>query len=433
MAWVTIANVRGPRGYKGDAGDPLNAAGWQYMVENFDALDGGDQRAPLRAQNSDLLFEFSDANNQQVWPGGAQKSDGGPTPTAMRHLKQRLGVFRDDLAGYLHVFQDSAGRFSDLTTRKSDGQLAEFVVARLAPRIAAYIGGGSGGFGMNDRYLRDGQLLPLATDMTRMVGWGSSSMQGIAGHLTTALAGAGWSVAFTGEGKAGEQSQQVFARMGAAPAKLTFPSNTIPASGSVAVTTDIPGYQLKPFVGVVGGVQGELSWADNVFTFQRSSSGSAVTVAASAQFVPLVGPQFRDAVNLLWAGKNDSPADWQGTVQRTDQAFDWLAPLVRRTLVLGHFVDRDDTVGSATWNKVRDVNAAHKARYGVLFVDVQEYLASAQLWTDTGLSPTSADLTAQANKIKPPSVSSDSGHLNAAGYQAVCKFIIRHITGLGWY
>lgn len=381
---------------------------------------------PYIAADGDSIV-LTDRSRRHSWLG-ADRKNGGPTDWAVKLFGDRTGYQIRHSDQYAFAFSDASGRLSDLTLRKSDGQFEDFVIERIRNRIGA-----AGGFLGSDRYVRGEEVLPVATDMSIMPVWGSSSGAGISGHLTNALLAEGWDVELSNESKAGEQSQQIFARMGATPAKISFPSNTIPTSGSVTVTTNIPGYQLKPYEGVVSGVHGTLSWQDNVFTFTRTGSGDPVPSPASSAFIPEVDTRFRGAVNLLWAGKNDSPADWQGTIQRTDQAFDWLSPLVRRTLVLGHFADRDDTVGSATWNKVRDVNAAHKARYGVLFVDVREYLASPQLWADSGISPTELDLIAQANFVKPPSVSSDSGHLNAAGYKAVSAFIIRHIRSLGWY
>lgn len=376
-----------------------------------------------------VSFSTQDAEGNRAWIS-ANDIDGGPDALALHLFGKHSGLEQGFSPDHSFWIADANNQLGDLTLDRR-GMLAEWVIERLAPRLQPYLSGS--GFKSSDRYVRGEEILPVATDMSHMSIWGSSSGQGIYTHLASAIAGQGWPTEVIGQGKAGEQSQQIFARMGSAPAKLTFPSNTIPASGSVAVTTDIPGYQLKTFTGTINGVAGELSYADGAFTFTRTTAGQATASPAASEFIPTIGPQYRDAVNLIWAGKNDPATDWQGTIARTDDAFNWLAPLVRRSLILGHFVDRDDTVGSATYNKVRDVNAAHKARYGVLFVDIQAYLASEQLWADTGITPTSEDLSAQTNLIKPPSVSADSGHLNAAGYQGVCKFIIRHITSLGWY
>lgn len=389
---------------------------------------GMDPRLGYYGTNADVIFAELDSEGHSTWVE-ASAEDGGPTVHSMRMIGSRTGQSVEHDPDALHVFTDSRGTYTDLAVRASDGQFYDFVVDRLAPRVAQRIGGVSAGSG--DRYVRGPEVLPVATDMSRVIGWGSSSMEGIGSQLGATLAGVG--AAFANQGKRGEQSTQILARMGVTPAKITVTGGSIPASGAVTVTASIPWYQLKPYVGTLAGVEGTLSSESGAFTFTRTTPGAAVSVAAGTEFIPKVGPEYRDAVNLLWAGKNDAASDWAGTVARTDAAFDWLAPLVRRSLVLGHFVDRDDTVGSAEYEKVVKVNAAHKARYGNLFVDVRAYLASAALWEDTGLTPTDADRAAQSAGIKPPSVSQDSGHLNAAGYAGVTKFIFRHITGLGWY
>lgn len=81
---------------------------------------------------------------------------------------------------------------------------------------------------------------------------------------------------------------------------------------------------------------------------------------------------------------------------------------------------------------VRETNARSAATFGPAFVDVAAWLASPQAWEDTGVSPTTDDLTAQAKRELPPSLALDSAHLNPAGNTGLAKLIDRHMTGLGW-
>ncbi|KLI90586.1 hypothetical protein AA310_00210, partial [Arthrobacter sp. YC-RL1] len=149
-----------------------------------------------------------------------------------------------------------------------------------------------------------------------------------------------------------------------------------------------------------------------------------------------LGTAYRQYSTHLWAGKNNW-SDSGGAalvIDYTKKMFAWLSPQTKRSMVWGHFVDSDQTAGNAQHTFVATVNAALKMFFGDLFFDVQTYIASPQLWADAGISPTSADLTAQANRIKPPSVSQDAGHFNDAGNLAVAKAAMRHMrTVLGWY
>lgn len=153
------------------------------------------------------------------------------------------------------------------------------------------------------------------------------------------------------------------------------------------------------------------------------------------KFIPEVGPQHRSDVVFLWMGKNDAPAySAESIIQRTDASFDWLAPFVKRCLVLGHFHSSNTNPDDLEAQTLDEVNGAYKARYGDLFVDVQQYLMSAQVWIDTGITPTSGDLVQQALGQKPASLSADTDHLNNAMYVALNEKIIQpRIRQLGWY
>lgn len=288
-------------------------------------------------------------------------------------------------------------------------------------------------------YTPGSNVFPINADTSRLSIWGSSSAEMLAPYLSSALNGLGVDSVYNG-GDAGAQSFHVFAALGSLPARLTFPSDTIPASGAVTVTADadftVGVSNLKAFTGTIAGVAGTLSYTGGNLTFTRSSSGSTVPVAPGTPFIPTNGNARRADVTLLWAGKNDLSSGTTlrplaGIIERTDRAFDWLAPLYKRALVLGHFADSNwNTTQVANLNAV---NAAHVSRYGNAFVNVQAYLMSAQVWTDTGITPTSGDLAQQAAGQKPASLSSDTQHLNAAGLTAVAALIRQRLIDLGWY
>ncbi|WP_461634509.1 hypothetical protein [Glutamicibacter soli] len=430
MPWATIANVRGPRGYKGDTGDPLNAAGWKYMKDNFDALDGWDQRAPAKGGEGHL-YVVTDRDSQETWMG-ARRFDGGPTETAMFHLQHRLGVHEHAVPSVLWAVLDSAFRYTELLL-DMNGQVPDWVLQRWAARMGSAMGGG---MAVGDRIIGPGGLLaPAFPDTKQITIWGSSSAERIGTALAAALSDTG--AEFHNEGKGGEPSQMIAARQGAVPAKLTFPSNTIPASGTVTVTvSNVPlDADLKPFSGVVSDVAGTLTCDGSVFTFTRTAAGSAKASPAGSEFIPDVGMASRQHTTMLWSGKNSLSGAGNAplVIEQTDKQFDFLTPMVKRCLVLGHFVDTGQAKGGTQWTNVNTVNAAHAARYGDLFLDVSAYLCSAQLWVDTGISPTPEDLQAQADGIKPPSISHDAGHMNAAGYTVVSALIRQKLSSLGWY
>jgi hypothetical protein len=212
---------------------------------------------------------------------------------------------------------------------------------------------------------------------------------------------------------------------------------SIPASGGVTVTGSnvLPSSSLKPFTGWLNGVYGTVSSTSSVMTFTRSASGSAVPSAGEYPFAPEIGPQHRGDVMLLWMGKNDAaPYTAQDIVDRTNKSFDWLSPFIKRCLVLGHFHDSDWASTDARSVLIDAVNQAYKDRYGDLYIDVQGYITSPQVWIDTGITPTADDLAQQALGQKPASLSVDAGHLNDAAYLALNKNVIQpRFRQLGWY
>lgn len=379
------------------------------------------------------LHSFPDANYRETWLG-TRAEDGGPTELSMWHLQNRLGTITHGDPNILAGFLDAAFRYTELIVDRA-GRVPDSVLNTWKARMGGGIGGGAG-LAHGDRYVNaDGTLSSVFPDVKNITIWGSSSAERIGTALGQALAGTG--ATFHNQGKGAETSQHISARLGSVPALLTVVGGSIPASGSVTVTASNMGnsVEMKPFTGTLNGVHGELTSTATVFTFTRTTAGAATPVPAGTPFIPTVGTASRQHVTLLWGGKNNLSGAGSAPLvtTQTNLAFDYLSPLVKRVLVLGHFVDTAQSAGSTQHTNVNTVNAALAARYGDLFLDVSGYLSSPQLWTDTGITPTANDLTQQAAGIKPDSISHDSGHLNAAGYTAVSALIRKKLVSLGWY
>lgn len=439
MPWITIVNIRGPRGYTGPPGNPLDLAGAKWLVDTYDFLTGFDARAPINGGRQQL-HSFPDANNRETWLG-SRASDGGPTDTSMFHLQNRLGVHRygeapADTPNTYGGFADAAFQFTELRYLTENGQVPQDVCQRWVQRGGGSNGGGGGsGLSSGDRYVVGGKLMPVIPDMGNLTGFGSSTMELLAAFIAAALANL--EVEVHGEGKSAERLEHTTARLGSYPALLTVPGNSLPASGAVTVTT--PSMEtmaaLKSYQGTLAGVKGTLSATASALTFTRAAAGAVVSVPAGTPFIPTIGTAARNHVMLLNLGKNSMRTTGSSAkvIQYTDGSFDWLSPMVKRCLVIGHFVDSDQVVGGIQETEVTAVNNAHRERYGDLFIDLRAYLSSPQLWEDTGLIPTALDLQQQASGLKPTSVSVDAAHLNAAGNTAVAAFIRTRLAALGWY
>ena len=316
--------------------------------------------------------------------------------------------------------------------------MPNFSARYIAERVSPYLdisGGGDASILPTDRSLMGGAVVPILPDMTRMAGWGSSTMEYMGAEVAAEMAALG--VSYYNGGDAGVRAEHTLAQLGSHPALITVAGGSIPASGPVDVTASNvrASSLLKSFSGTLAGVAGTLSSTATTLVFTRAAAGDAVAVPAGTPFIPTVGPQYRDAVNILNIGKNDIGGAGADTmiIEKTAEAFAWMSPLVKRIVVMGHAVNRDTADDSPGRAQIMTVNAAFARAYGALYFDLQSYMVSPQIWIDAGVTPTADDLAAQARGNKPPSLSLDDLHFNAAGDAAVAKALRRFVVALGWY
>ncbi|HHO0409740.1 TPA: hypothetical protein ACRR76_004305 [Klebsiella quasipneumoniae] len=315
-------------------------------------------------------------------------------------------------------------------------------------KITGNSAGGDPVFSSGDRYIdADGNVMPLVPDSSKMSAWGSSSfiVAGASANFSTMaqeLGVADWN----NQGQGGESSFQVAARWGAIPFTLVFPGNVIPASGTVAVTcTQLPSNFcnnfLKTYSGVVGGVAGTLSWSSASLQFTRTTEGEAVSLSGGTDFIPTIPASYRDGVVLIWSYKNDmkynaatqTEINMDVIFNNVLKSFAHASTLAKRVIVIGIFNDSSYT-NEIYKTRLAEMNSRMKAHFGDLYCDTQDYICSSQIWTDTGITPTSDDLAMQAAGYKATSLSADSAHLNTTAHKAVVEHVIKpKLISLGWY
>ena len=285
----------------------------------------------------------------------------------------------------------------------------------------------------------DGNLTPTDTDMTHMVGWGSSTMNWLSYELSKIAKTLG--AEYHNQGKGGEIGDATAARLGSRPALVTFPNNQIPSAAGTEVQVTISNVVAHgnpaPFAVTIEGVEGTLEMRVNKWYFTKLRTGPVVSLDGPVLATPTEGRRLQGAFTVLNVGKNsfnrvDIPNMVDYVTELSIEAFDYLSPISKRALVMGHFVNAPDLPGSIRQQNVLDVNSRLKSHFGILYVDMQGLLESSRLWELTGISPSSDDLTAQANKVLPPSVSMDMQHLNDAGLAAVATLVREKMIELNW-
>lgn len=403
----------------------------------------------------ELLVGITDSDKNQTWLE-ARRKDGGPTVWALKLLREALGTLLGSYPGMLMAVADANGVLTDLAIRDSDGQVPDWVIERWAvrlapllvellglrtPKVPAYylpdVRGTTSPLLGSDSYVRDGEVLPVLPNMQQWAGWGSSTIAQFA--EMTALA-AEFGATYYNGGQGSEWSTHGAARLGSVPALLTVPTGGIPPEAGYALPVTCSNVRAAAYFrntdGFLNGVKGTLKATDSDFTFTRWTTGEAVAVTGELPFVPVDGPLHRADVMLLNLGKNDIQSNQpaEDVIKRTDASYDWLSPLVKRVIVIGQFINVGTPAGGLVATRLAAINKHCAARYGRQFFDLGGYLTSAQVWVDTGLTPTATDLAEQAIGNLPPSLSSDNlAHMNATARAAVTLKLKALVISLGWY
>lgn len=271
------------------------------------------------------------------------------------------------------------------------------------------------------------QSFAETTDYSKISGWGSSTMEGLNSELTSLAKSFGASYYSGGDG--GTKSDAILAAQGSVPAVLEFSDGTV-TSGKVTVTNVKASSAIKAISGSISGtdITGTLSSTSSAWTFTLSS-GETTTVSGSVEFLPTAGLDNAYSVQILNIGKNDltSGATAEEIVQAYRTAYEWLPASDKQVIILGQFVDTNTAANSSVRTEILKANAMLKEIFGDRFVDIQSYLTSAQVWEDTGITPTEEDLEQQALGNKPPSLSADNLHMNSAANEAVVYNLIAPI------
>ncbi len=282
-----------------------------------------------------------------------------------------------------------------------------------------------------------GEVVAVKTNMQQWAGWGSSTIAQFAEMRDLAKE---FGASYYNGGQGSEASPHVAARMGSVPVLLTVPKGVIPAEGGAevpVVSSNVPPSKFfKETRGYLNGVLGIL-WSTNTsFVFTRTESGPIADAVGLLPFKPVDGEQHRADVTFINMGKNDGNfrVGVDSTIKRIEDSYNWLSPSVKHVIVIGQFKNVDTIPGSATDLALKKMDDFARAKYGKQFFDLGAYLGSPDVWVDTGIAPTQADLDQQAMGNLAPSLSYDKkAHLNKIVRAAVAIKIREMIIQLGWY
>jgi len=312
--------------------------------------------------------------------------------------------------GYRVVTVDTNGRIAEPDAMTLDGRTPSWVLQNYAKRTAQALLG----------------IACFGDSMTEGTGGSGTSYPGTLQTLT--------SVPVSNYGTMAQMSTEVALRTGGLDVFVTVTGDTIPASGSVAVTAVLPTGTWRSdyawtFSGSLAGIPGTLSKAvGNTWTFTRAAAGTATACPPESRWqsartpAPLVG-------RIYWAGRNNpdvviNARDARAVVTAARRVN---API----LVMSVCNDSSETVGTAGYNTIAAVNTELEKVAGSDYFDLRGWLIRRGL-AEAGITPTTQDNTDITNDVIPSSLRSDPTHLNAAGYAAVGRRLYRLLTDKGW-
>lgn len=315
---------------------------------------------------------------------------------------------------------DAIGGRTFLAARKTDGAPTSWATSLIATALieAGYTFGGGGGSASPVA----GPIVALGDSLTEAENW------------TTELAAA-TSLTVRDVGIAGQSSTEVAFRSGALTVGLTVTGNSIPASGSVAVTALSPNGTWRTGVtvpwsepGTLAGVPGVLyhQYSGNSgWSFVRDVPGSAVSCPAGTPFIvgsgDKTGRGFDRCPAIIWVGRNN--VSDLGAIQRDIAAM--VAKFTNpKTLILSVTNMTTEPSGSAGYTQVMAVNNWIASTYPSRYVDVRRWLIDDAL-REMGLTATTADTTAISEDRIPPQLLSDSTHMTPATSTALGKYLGR--------
>jgi hypothetical protein len=282
--------------------------------------------------------------------------------------------------------------------------------------------------------LQIGRRTLVTTDFGRLAAFGSSTVEFAGPQFGSEFRG----LPFYNGGRGGEVAEETLARLGSRPVRVD--AATIPPSGPVILRAEnMAGAvrSLAPYSGTLAGVKGTVSPSgrrQDALAFTRTRPGSPVRVREGADVLP--GHGHRGCILILNLGKNNlngsrGTRDVNTLLQWTRDAVAWNGGT--NALVMGHFVNTyTPRSGSELREGVTAYNTAARAEFGGRFFDLGGFISSFAVWEYAGITPTAADRREQASGNKPPSLSSDSTHLNPTGAAALARRVHEHLSGLGW-
>ena len=238
----------------------------------------------------------------------------------------------------------------------------------------------------------------------------------------------------TVKGVGGQTAQQIAARFGGQVPQFTVTGNTIPASGSVAVTSrsiELITAQntFDSFTGKLFGIPGTYtSDAATYWTFTRTNAGSAITIDPNTPFLIDITDARFSGTCIFWYGRNNvGTSTFNADVKQTlSDSISALRTLYKRFVIVSVLNFPGEIIGTGSYNMIEQLNTDLKNLYPRNFVDVLNLLRRSG-------DGSANDIADASSGIIPRSLrNTNDGHLNTAGSTIVGTRVSQFLNQMGW-
>lgn len=231
-------------------------------------------------------------------------------------------------------------------------------------------------------------------------------------------------------GVGGQKSGQIARRQGGVAPMVTIANNTIPASGGVSVSVDVPFmFNAQVVYGRIYGVKGTLSHVNSVLTFTRSQPGAAVQIDEVTPFILDQSEAYDFRTVIIWAGNNDFRPEFRPQIDgNVTRMVDFLKTQDKRFFVIGMAIAdySDRHKGTPYYSDIMALHQKWRERWPDNFIDITPVL---QRHYDPN-NPT--DVQNLLDGCTPSSLRVDNIHLNDAGWRIVANHIYELLKQRGW-
>lgn len=308
---------------------------------------------------------------------------------------------------------------------------------KSAPALSLSVGNDALGYTLTRR-----DLLSTIGDSLTEGFWGGVPAPGPDSWPSKLAALLGTAVTVTNLGTTGYTVDEEAIKIGALPVPLTVTGGSIPASGSVVVTTTaVIGWvqtSTRSFVGSLSGVPGTFQRTSTGMTFTRTTAGTAKAVPAGTPFVSDFAGHDTEILFIL-LGRNNVSNNVKGSdltvaahvIKGVKRIVDWQSRDLKKVVVISVTNRQDETSGTAGHSTVLEINAGLEAEYGPRFLNFRDLLVNDVIHA-LGITPSPADLTAMANDAPPASVMDDNTHWSKDTHTFMATLAHGYLTDRDW-